>query len=122
MCSLSEIKALVLRTRAEYDESVLVFLQTIPSAELIDDIKSEFIKTASNTDELFYGPSSQAIIYVERAIQIPNLFKTSPWLTLPLDDIKARLETAFPKSKVLLQIKDYGIAWIHITVSMDLTQ
>lgn len=120
MCSLSEIKAIVSKTRAEYDESVSAYLQTVPSDELIEDIKTEFIKVATNPNELFYGPASQAVIHVERSIQINNLFKTTPWFLLPLDDIKARLETAFPKSKVLLRIKDYGMAWLHILISMDL--
>jgi hypothetical protein len=120
MCSLSDIKAIVSKTRAEYDESVSAFLQTVPSDELIEDIKTEFIKIATNPNELFYGPPSQAVIHVERSLQIHNLYKTTPWLSIPLDQIKAKLQSAFPKSQVFVYVKDYGSAWLHITISMDL--
>jgi hypothetical protein len=120
MCSLSQIKAIVLKTRSEYDESVSAYLQTVPSPELIEDIKTEFIKVATNPNELFYGQASQAVIHVERSIQIPNLYKTTPWLLIPLDEIKAKFQDAFPQSNVFVYIKDYGMAWLHITISMDL--
>jgi hypothetical protein len=118
MTTLQTIKELVSNARALHDNEALQFLQTLPTPEHVADLKLDLEKTASDPDHRFHA----SMIVSTKMIEFRDKFKTSPTLRFDaaLDDIKHRVEAAFPGAVVGVQIRDLGLAWVEIFVRMDL--